>query len=229
MPGDRAGVGERRHLVDHGPPARRVVGGGAQSSANGRSRASGPRASSASTSSASRSRWRAISADPVVGLHDVVGGDPLEDGDLALGLGRARQVGVVADERPVVARRTSPSCTAPQNRPIRSLVRFFSAARCRRDPSYAAVASRPTAAGRSSASSSSASDAPGRYHSRTVAHTAARSSEMQVDAPRDDAVLDVVHGVGDVVGEVHHLRLEAPAAAVDARSRTQSKTGRSSS
>ncbi len=33
--------------------------------------------------------------------------------------------------------------------------------------------------------------------------------EVQVDAARHDAVLDVVHGVADVVGEVHDLRLQA--------------------
>ena len=38
----------------------------------------------------------------------------------------------------------------------------------------------------------------------------------EVDPATDDAVLEVVHGVGDVVGEVHHLRLHAASRAVDA-------------
>ena len=38
----------------------------------------------------------------------------------------------------------------------------------------------------------------------------------EVEATGDDAVLDVVHRVGDVVGEVHHLRLEAAPAPLDA-------------
>ena len=37
------------------------------------------------------------------------------------------------------------------------------------------------------------------------------SRRAQVDPAGDDAVLEVVHGVRDVVGEVHHLRLQAPA------------------
>ena len=46
-------------------------------------------------------------------------------------------------------------------------------------------------------------------HRRPVEHG-------EVDPPGDDAVLDVVDGVGDVVREVHHLRLEALAPALDA-------------
>ena len=61
----------------------------------------------------------------------------------------------------------------------------------------------------------------GRYQSRTVAQVAARSSSSveqgEVDPAADDAVLEVVHGVGHVVGEVHHLRLDAASRAVDAR------------
>ena len=52
----------------------------------------------------------------------------------------------------------------------------------------------------------------------------------EVDLAGDGAVLDVVHGVGDVVGEVHDLRLDAAAPAVrSTASRIQSKAGRSSS
>ena len=36
-----------------------------------------------------------------------------------------------------------------------------------------------------------------------------RGQRREVDAAGEDAVLDVVHGVGDVVCPVHHLRLEA--------------------
>ena len=44
-----------------------------------------------------------------------------------------------------------------------------------------------------------------------------------------ERVLEVVHGVGDVVGPVHDLRLEAAPAAPARPSRSQVKTGRSSS
>ena len=110
-----------------------------QSSAKIRSRASAPRSSSASTSSASRSRWWCHRGDPVVGLHDVVGRDALEH---ARSRARSRPAppgrrgsGRTARRPP----RTSRPARLPQKRPIRSLVRFFSAARCRREPSYAVV------------------------------------------------------------------------------------------
>ena len=38
------------------------------------------------------------------------------------------------------------------------------------------------------------------------------AEHLEVEAPADDRVLDVVHRVGDVVGQVHDLRLEALAA-----------------
>ena len=41
---------------------------------------------------------------------------------------------------------------------------------------------------------------------------ARRGERREVDAAGEDAVLDVVHGVGDVVGPVHDLRLETAAA-----------------
>ena len=51
----------------------------------------------------------------------------------------------------------------------------------------------------------------------------------QVEPAGDDAVLDVVDGVGDVVGEVHHLRLEALAGALDPARAASRTPGRSSS
>ncbi len=107
-------------------------------------------------------------------------------------------------------------------------MRFFSAARQRRLPSYGALGQLPTARSPARAASSASSSASGRYQSRTVSQTAGRSSVGQVDPVGDDAVLDVVDGVGDVVGEVHDLRLEALPAPTAPR-RIQSKTGRSSS
>ena len=97
--------------------------------------------------------------------------------------------------------------------PIRSLVRFFSAARARLLPSYDEPGHDPTARSRASASSRTSSVASGRYQSRTVAQMASPLlgpvEQGQVDPAADDAVLEVVHRVGDVVGEVHHLRLDA--------------------
>ena len=111
------------------------------------------------------------------------------------------------------------SWTLPQKMPIRSLVRFFSAARPRLLPSYDAPGHEPTARIRPNASSSRASSASGRYQSRTVSQVAARSPASS-SRPRsmpaaDDAVLEVVHRVGDVVGEVHHLRLDGTPRALD--------------
>ena len=79
--------------------------------------------------------------------------------------------------------------------------------------------SRPTAAGRAPRRAGRRSPS-GRYQSRTVSQIAARSSasveQAEVDPAADDAVLEVVHRVGHVVGEVHHLRLDAAARPVDA-------------
>ncbi len=60
--------------------------------------------------------------------------------------------------------------------------------------------------------------ASGRYHSRRVVHSPAVSRSVRSTPPGHGAVLDVVHRVGDVVGQVHHLRLQA-ATAIGERAR----------
>ena len=121
------------------------------------------------------------------------------------------------------------SWALPQNRPMRSLVRFLIAARLRRLPSYDELRPAP--------------DRP-QVGERLVEHGVVDAGQVpgphrrpegvaveagEVEPAGDDAVLDVVDRVGDVVGEVHHLRLQAAAARRRSPSRSQSKTGRSSS
>jgi hypothetical protein len=73
--------------------------------------------------------------------------------------------------------------TAAQKRPIRSLVRFFRAACRRRVPSYAAAGQLPIDRSRTHASSRCSSETPGRYHPRTVAHTASVSRLLRSIRP----------------------------------------------
>ena len=88
-------------------------------------------------------------------------------------------------------------------------MRFFSAARLRRLPSYDAVGQRPTVRSRPSAASRRVVVGVGEVPVADGLPDRVAVEPGEVDPPGDDAVLDVVHGVGDVVGEVHHLRLEA--------------------
>ena len=144
----------------------------AQSSANGRSRASRPALESASTSSASSLRCRSITADPVLRAHHVVGRDRLQHRDLQQRPIGTTSIGLVAHERTRDGgeRRL---LHAPQNRPIRSLVRFFSAARETRAPVVRRRrASCRSAAGRPSTSLTRAWSASGTYHSRRVSPSA---------------------------------------------------------
>ncbi len=93
------------------------------------------------------------------------------------------------------------------------LVRFFRPASWRRLPSYAVRGHASSPLSRANPASSSSVEVAGAYQSRTVAQTSylqACVGELgQLDPSGDDAVLDVVDGVGDVVGQVHDLRLDA--------------------
>ena len=173
--------------------------------------------------------------EPVLGAHHVVGGDPLEHGDLLRGLVGHDQVGPWRTSGP------SPYC-APGGRvhaaaedpdqvagEVLQRGEAAPAAVVRRDPGHD-----PTA--RTRAERLLEHVVVGRVGEVPVAHgrprrarSSGRSSTARSIRPADDAVLEVVHRVGHVVGEVHHLRLDAASAARRRPSRSQSKTARSSS
>ena len=209
--GDRAGVGQRRHLVDHDPePGPRRRRRPSQSSANGRSRALGAAVGQRARPARPAAPAAAPSTgDPVLGLHDVVGGDPLEHRDLEPGGVRHDEVGGVPHERAVAGRerRVLDRAAEPADQVAGEVLQR------RQVPPAAVVRPRPASSTSRSSPSSTSSRASSvdagevpvadrRPHRRPV-------ERGQVDPAGDDAVLDVVDGVGDVVGEVHDLRLEA--------------------
>ena len=203
----------------------------AQSSANGRSRWSGPGRGERLDQLGEQLALPRHRPDPVVGLHHVVGGDALEHRHLDRVLLGHDEVGGVAQRTARGTPRTSPPGPPPQNRPIRSLVRFFSAASAAPAPVVRRRrASEPTARSRAERRVEAVVVGVGEVPvARRPPRPAGRVEPGQVDPAGDDAVLDVVDGVGDVVGEVHHLRLEALRAGPATPARSQSKTGRSSS
>ena len=176
--------------------------------------ASGPRSRSSDTSSVTTSRCRCSTRDPVVGTHHVVRSDALERGDGGLGRAGDDHVGGVTEQRQVavlVDRRVADlGAEQPDEVAGQVLQRRPSAAPAavvRRDgPRDHAleqaqrglhlvvddVGEVPVPDGRPDVGALPGVGQPG-----------------QVDLARDDAVLEVVHGVGDVVGEVHHLCLDA--------------------
>jgi hypothetical protein len=147
--------------------------------------------------------------DPVVGLHHVVGGDALEHRHLGAGVIRHDQVGLVAHPRARVRREgrrarllgeaadhVAGEVLQGRQRAAATVVR-----RRRPGPDGTEPCQRPV-----EGVFVGVGEVP-------VAHGGPDRGDVQpgqVDAAGHDAVLDVVHGVGDVVGEVHHLRLEAP-------------------
>ena len=155
---------------------------------------------------------------PVGGLHDVVGGDPLEDPDLHPRLLRAPPARPGGGPAGPSAAANVAAWTLPQNRPIRSLVRFLIAAQVapasRRTPSSGQLAWPPHRRRAPSASSSSVDS--GQVPRADGLPERVEVEPGQVEPTGHDAVLHVVHGVGHVVGEVHHLRLDALAASGDA-------------
>ncbi len=149
---------------------------------------------------------------------------------------RNPQVG--ADSGPADPARPPPvvaAIAAEANRPTSSLVSLLSATDAASVPSYL-----PTAATTGNSDSRTAADTRSSAD-RPPPHTVRLPQAAQlgggvvvgehphVDAARHDAVLDVVHRVGHVVGPVHHLGLQARAARSGARSRIQSAAAVSSS
>ena len=113
------------------------------------------------------------------------------------------------------------------NRPMSWLVRFFSAAWARRLPSQ------PSSQTSSDVEAVEGGDefvvAECRRRSTRTSRATRSSwstrppSASHVDVAVDDGVLEVVHRVGDVVGQVHDLRLDAPDAG-PVRRRAASRT-----
>ena len=187
-----------------------------QSSAKGRSRASGPRSSRPSTSSTTQLALSLHQRHAVVGPHDVVGGDALEHGDLEPGLLGDDQAGVVAHERSGTRGEGGllDAATEPADHVGGEVLEGGQG-------SSAAVVGTPgPGLDRHQPGQHLVEDVVGRVGEVPVADGLPDGGPVdpgQVDATGDDPVLDVVDGVGDVVGEVHHLGLQAARLARDSR------------
>ena len=223
MSGDSRCVGQAGDLVDHDACASGVVRRPGRSRArNAGSRPSAPCFQIASNSSCEQGPLALHQVEPVLGTHHVVGGDPLQHGDLVQGLRRGRRgrrCGARADHSPWAASGGAVHAAAEDADQVAGEVLQ------RGEGTPAPVVRRhratsPTARNRRNVSSRTSSLASGRYQSRTATQVACRSSRrverLEVDPAADDAVLEVVHRVGDVVGEVHHLRLDAAPRSLDA-------------
>ena len=150
---------------------------------------------------------------PVLGLHDVVGGDPLEHQHLQPGAPRHDQVGLVADER---SRARGVGGVLDRTAETTDQVAGEVLQRGERGPAAVVGRVRP-GAHRAQVGEDLVElvvgDA-GQVGGVPLAQGRPDRGPVepgQVDAAGDHAVLDVVDGVGDVVGEIHHLGLQAAA------------------
>ena len=214
MAGDGLLVGQHRHLVDHHPQAGRVV------------RRLGPGLGERRVQRVRRLRQQRVGElgeqlalaglhRQAVGVaHDVAQRHRLQQRHLGARARGHDEVGAVTGERPLpvpLVGRVGGGEHEPAHQlagqPLeRELARHRGRARRPRrgdDRQRRQLAPRlPQCAG-------VAAEVPGREVDEHVA-LGGVAQRREVDATRDDAVLDVVHGVRHVVGPVHDLRLEAP-------------------
>ena len=169
VPGDRAGIGERGDLVDHDAQPGRVVRSGVPVVGEGPvQRVGAPVGEQAHQLCEQLAPLPLHESDPVVGAHHVVGAMPLSTAISSRVSSGTTRSAAYRTNGPSPASRTSRAAMAPQKRPIRSLVRFLSAARERRCRRTATRASRRPRAQLGQGLVEHLVGGVGRYQSRTV-------------------------------------------------------------
>ena len=203
-------VGERRHLVDDDAEPRSVVCRGLEVVAKAGSSTRGRARQKPATRSASIARCSAISSTRPAAFITSWAAIPLSTTNSARSR-PAREASAVRRMSPSRPSAATTSRTARPKRLIRRVVMFLRPPRLRREPSYGVLASTSREAGEAASNASSwrvgAVPAAGGLPHRATQPGVGEVGEL--DPLGHDAVLDVVDAVGDIVGEVHDLGLDA--------------------
>ena len=212
--GDGLLVGQQRHLVHHHPQAGRVVGRIGPGGGEHRVERVGSLGQQRLGELGEQLALAGLHREPGGVAHDEAEGDRLQQRHL----GRRRrghdEVGGVPDERGVAVRGAGGvgrGDDEPAHQPAgQALQRELT--RRRRDPRGHDVrhhGERPQLPRRLGERAGLAAEVAGGELDEHVA-LGRGGQRGEVDPAGDEAVLDVVHGVGHVVGPVHDLRLQAP-------------------